>query len=68
MYEFKMQPSELDNLPFYKFNSCIEFIKMVDKHNQESRESDKVEDYKSDFSKELKKYQNNFKLPKTPKF
>lgn len=63
MHEFKMQPTEVDNLEFARFSVLIEYIKELDKSNSEEAEQGKGLDMK----KQMKSYQKGFKTPKMPK-
>jgi hypothetical protein len=68
MHEFKMQPSELNNLPFYYFNNLIEFIKLKDEqsNNENSNSKEYTNDPKVDINKQMKAYNKGFKMPKMP--
>ena len=68
MHEFKMQPSELDNLEFLRFHSLVEYIAEMDKKASESEGENKVEsDPKYNYQKQLKDAQKSYKMPKIPK-
>lgn len=67
MYEFKMQPSEMWGLPFWKTMSLIDMITEMDKERKKDEDDKKGgDDYKKMY-RDIKKQISNQKLPKTPR-
>lgn len=68
MHEFKMQPSELDNLEFLRFHSLVDYITEMDKKADEANGENKIEtDPKYNYKKQMKDAQRMVKMPKMPK-
>lgn len=70
LFEFKMQPSELDGLPFWKFISLVNYIKETDKSKEDANaeETKQSKDIQNGgIGKTMKQMQKNIKMPKMPK-
>lgn len=69
MDEFKMQPSEIDGLPFWRFTNLIDYIQEKDK-SAENDEDSIGGNHGMNYQKEMKNIQRqmkNVKIPSMPK-
>jgi hypothetical protein len=68
LFEYKMQPSELDKLPFFKFISVVNSIVEMDKKQNEQQTEQEEYMNNSGIGKQMNSMTKNFKFPKSPKF